>query len=283
MNINWYPGHMKKTKETIKKSLSMVDIVYEVIDARIPYSSRNPDIDEIIGNKPRLIIMAKKDLADEKANELWDIYFKQKGIPSINVDNLKNEGIEDIVKISYKLTEEKIKALEKKGIKNRPIRVMIIGIPNVGKSTLINSLTKRKGAKVGNKPGVTKTNQWIKIKGNLELLDTPGILWPKFEDKDIALNLAFTGAIKDELLDLETLALELVKKLNSISPDFLTNRYNIINTKKSAYDTIMEIGKKRGCIVKGGEVDFLKTSNIILDEFRRGYLGKITLELPEIN
>ncbi|NMB08204.1 MAG: ribosome biogenesis GTPase YlqF [Tissierellia bacterium] len=283
MNINWYPGHMKKTKETIKKSLSMVDIVYEVIDARIPYSSRNPDIDEIIGNKPRLIIMAKKDLADEKANELWDIYFKQKGIPSINVDNLKNEGIEDIVKMSYKLTEEKIKALEKKGIKNRPIRVMIIGIPNVGKSTLINSLTKRKGAKVGNKPGVTKTNQWIKIKGNLELLDTPGILWPKFEDKDIALNLAFTGAIKDELLDLETLALELVKKLNSISPDFLTNRYNIINTKKSAYDTIMEIGKKRGCIVKGGEVDFLKTSNIILDEFRRGYLGKITLELPEIN
>lgn len=283
MNINWYPGHMKKTKETIKKSLSMVDIVYEVIDARIPYSSRNPDIDEIIGNKPRLIIMAKKDLADEKANELWDIYFKQKGIPSINVDNLKNEGIEDIVKMSYKLTEEKIKALEKKGIKNKPIRVMIIGIPNVGKSTLINSLTKRKGAKVGNKPGVTKTNQWIKIKGNLELLDTPGILWPKFEDKDIALNLAFTGAIKDELLDLETLALELVKKLNSISPDFLTNRYNIINTKKSAYDTIMEIGKKRGCIVKGGEVDFLKTSNIILDEFRRGYLGKITLELPEIN
>lgn len=283
MNINWYPGHMKKTKETIKKSLSMVDIVYEVIDARIPYSSRNPDMDEIIGNKPRLIIMAKKDLADEKANELWDIYFKQKGIPSINVDNLKNEGIEDIVKMSYKLTEEKIKALEKKGIKNRPIRVMIIGIPNVGKSTLINSLTKRKGAKVGNKPGVTKTNQWIKIKGNLELLDTPGILWPKFEDKDIALNLAFTGAIKDELLDLETLALELVKKLNSISPDFLTNRYNIINTKKSAYDTIMEIGKKRGCIVKGGEVDFLKTSNIILDEFRRGYLGKITLELPEIN
>ena len=281
MNINWYPGHMKKTKETIKKSLSMVDIVYEVIDARIPYSSRNPDMDEIIGNKPRLIIMAKKDLADEKANELWDIYFKQKGIPSINVDNLKNEGIEDIVKMSYKLTEEKIKALEKKGIKNRPIRVMIIGIPNVGKSTLINSLTKRKGAKVGNKPGVTKTNQWIKIKGNLELLDTPGILWPKFEDKDIALNLAFTGAIKDELLDLETLALELVKKLNSISPDFLTNRYNIINTKKSAYDTIMEIGKKRGCIVKGGEVDFLKTSNIILDEFRRGYLGKITLELPE--
>mgnify|MGYP001407044342 FL=1 len=283
MNINWYPGHMKKTKETIKKSLSMVDIVYEVIDARIPYSSRNPDMDEIIGNKPRLIIMAKKDLADEKTNELWDIYFKQKGIPSINVDNLKNEGIEDIVKMSYKLTEEKRKALEKKGIKNRPIRVMIIGIPNVGKSTLINSLTKRKGAKVGNKPGVTKTNQWIKIKGNLELLDTPGILWPKFEDKDIALNLAFTGAIKDELLDLETLALELVKKLNSISPDFLTNRYNIINTKKSAYDTIMEIGKKRGCIVKGGEVDFLKTSNIILDEFRRGYLGKITLELPEIN
>ena len=280
MNINWYPGHMKKTKESIKKNLSLVDIVYELIDARIPYSSRNPDIDNLIGDKPRLIIMAKKDLADEKANKLWNAYFRKKNIPSVNVDSLNNNGIEDIIKMSYILTEEKMKALRKRGIINRPIRVMIIGIPNVGKSTLINSLSKRKGAKVGNRPGVTKANQWIKIKGNLELLDTPGILWPKFEEKDIALNLAFTGAIKDELLDIETLTLELIKKLNSISPEILINRYGLSNTDRLAYDTVQEIGQKRGCIVKGGEIDFLKTSNIILDEFRKGHLGKITLELP---
>ncbi|NMA87277.1 MAG: ribosome biogenesis GTPase YlqF [Tissierellia bacterium] len=280
MNINWYPGHMKKTKESIKKNLSLVDIVYEIIDARIPYSSRNPDMDGLIGDKPRLIIMAKKDLADEKANEEWKNYFIQNNIPSVKVDSLSNDGIEDIVNMSYKLTEEKMKALERKGIKNRPIRAMIVGIPNVGKSTLINSLSKRRGAKVGNRPGVTKANQWIKIKGDLELLDTPGILWPKFEDKNIALNLAFTGAIKDELLDTETLAMELIKKLDSISLEILINRYGISNEKKSAYDKIMEIGEKRGCILKGGEIDFLKASNIILDEFRKGHLGRITLELP---
>ena len=280
MNINWYPGHMKKTKESIKKNLSMVDIVYEIIDARIPYSSRNPDIDDIVGDKPRLLVMTKMDLADKKANDLWKMHFKEKGILSINVDSLNNRGIDDVVDMSYKLTKERRMVLERKGIKNRPIRAIIIGIPNVGKSTLINSLSKRKGAKVGNRPGVTKANQWIKIKGNLELLDTPGILWPRFEDKTVALNLAFTGAIKDELLDTETLALELVKKMNSISADLLPKRYNVSTTDKSPYNIIMDIGKKRGCIVKGGEVDFLKTSNIILDEFRKGYLGKITLELP---
>ena len=283
MNINWYPGHMKKTKESIKKSLSMVDIVYEIIDARIPYSSRNPETDNIIGDKPRLLIMAKKDLADEMANNLWEKYFENKGIQSVNVNSLNNDGINDIIDMSYKLTEEKMKKLEKKGIKNRPIRAIIIGIPNVGKSTLINSLSKRKGAKVGNKPGITKANQWIKIKGNLELLDTPGILWPKFEDKTIALNLAFTGAIKDELLDIETLALELVKKLNSISTEMLSSRYNISTVEKSPYDIIIEIGRKRGCVVKGGEIDFLKASNLLLDDFRKGQLGKITLELPPEN
>ncbi len=283
MNINWYPGHMKKTKESIKKSLSMVDIVYEIIDARIPYSSRNPETDNIIGDKPRLLIMAKKDLADEMANNLWEKYFENKGIQSVNVNSLNNDGINDIIDMSYKLTEEKMKKLEKKGIKNRPIRAIIIGIPNVGKSTLINSLSKRKGAKVGNKPGITKANQWIKIKGNLELLDTPGILWPKFEDKTIALNLAFTGAIKDELLDIETLALELVKKLNSISTEILSSRYNISTVEKSPYDIIIEIGRKRGCVVKGGEIDFLKASNLLLDDFRKGQLGKITLELPPEN
>lgn len=280
MNINWYPGHMKKTKESIKKNLSLVDIVYEVIDARIPYSSRNPDIDGILGNKPRLIIMNKSDLADIESNKIWQSYFEQKGIPVVNVNSLKSKGLDQVINISYVLTEEKRKALENRGVKNKPIRAMIIGIPNVGKSTLINSLTKRKGTKVGNKPGVTKANQWIKIKGDLELLDTPGILWPKFEDKEVGLNLAYTGAIKDELLDIETLSLELVKKLNSISTKFIENRYNISIESKSPYDIIVEIGSKRGCVIKGGKIDFNKACNIILDEYRKGTIGRITLELP---
>lgn len=281
MNINWYPGHMKKAKESIKKNLSLVDLVYEVIDARIPYSSRNPEIDNIIGDRPRLIILNKSDLADKKANLIWEEYFKSKGILAISVDSLNNKGIDDIISLSYKLTKDKRMVLEKKGIKNRPIRAMILGIPNVGKSTLINSLSKRKGAKVGNKPGVTKGNQWIKIKGDLELLDTPGILWPKFEDRYIGLNLAFTGAIKDELLDIETLSLELIEKLNSISISYIEKRYNIVTQAKTNYDIIMEIGRKRGCIVKGGEVDFEKASRIVIDEFRKGLLGRITLELPK--
>lgn len=281
MNINWYPGHMKKAKESIKKNLSLVDLVYEVIDARIPYSSRNPEIDNIIGDRPRLIILNKSGLADEKANLIWEEYFKSKGILAISVDSLNNKGIDDIISLSYTLTKDKRMVLAKKGIKNRPIRAMILGIPNVGKSTLINSLSKRKGAKVGNKPGVTKGNQWIKIKGDLELLDTPGILWPKFEDRYIGLNLAFTGAIKDELLDIETLSLELIEKLNSISISYIEKRYNIVTQAKTNYDIIMEIGRKRGCIVKGGEVDFEKASRIVIDEFRKGLLGRITLELPK--
>jgi len=272
---------MKKAKESIKKNLSLVDLVYEVIDARIPYSSRNPEIDNIIGDRPRLIILNKSGLADEKANLIWEEYFKSKGILAISVDSLNNKGIDDIISLSYKLTKDKRMVLEKKGIKNRPIRAMILGIPNVGKSTLINSLSKRKGAKVGNKPGVTKGNQWIKIKGDLELLDTPGILWPKFEDRYIGLNLAFTGAIKDELLDIETLSLELIEKLNSISISYIEKRYNIVTQAKTNYDIIMEIGRKRGCIVKGGEVDFEKASRIVIDEFRKGLLGRITLELPK--
>lgn len=282
MQINWYPGHMKKTKDSIKKNLPLVDIVYEVIDARVPYSSQNPDIDTILQNKPRLIIMNKSDLASKKSNKIWQDYFKENYEQTrvIFVDSIKRKGIDNIIDSSYELTKEKRKSMMARGVIKKPIRAMIVGVPNVGKSTLINSLSKRKGAKVGNKPGITRANQWIKIKGDLELLDTPGMLWPKFEDKDVGLNLGFTGAIKDELLDIEVLTMRLVEKLNLISPNLLEKRYNVSVKDKSSIDIIIDIGKKRGCIVKGGEVDFNKACEIILDEFRKGVIGRVTLELP---
>ncbi|NLY67633.1 MAG: ribosome biogenesis GTPase YlqF [Tissierellia bacterium] len=280
MNINWYPGHMKKTKESIKKNLTLVDIVYELVDARIPISSQNPDIDEIIGEKPRIKLLNKSDLADQNFNLEWQNYFKEKGIHSVLIDAVHSKGLKELLDLTYKLTENKRKQLLRKGIKKRPIRIMILGIPNVGKSTLINSLSKRKGAKVGNKPGVTKANQWIKIKGDLELLDTPGILWPKFEDKEVGLNLAFTGAIKDELLDIDSLAVKLVERLNLISSEYIKNRYKVEVDGKDPHDIIMEIGKKRGAMISGGEVDFSRVSSIIIDEFRKGKIGRITLERP---
>lgn len=281
MNINWYPGHMKKTRESIQKSLTMVDVVFELIDARIPTSSQNPIIDLIVGEKPRIIVLNKSDLASSHGNKLWQEYFLEKGINSVCLDALSGKGIDRLLQISYEATDEKRKAYEKRGVINRPTRAMILGIPNVGKSTLINSLSGRKGAKTGNKPGVTKSNQWIKTKGNLELLDTPGILWPKFEDPDVGLNLAFTGAIKDEILDIETLALKLIEKLANYFPNLLNNRYNVEIEGKPYLEIMEEIGRKRGCIVKGGEIDYTKVSNIILDEFRKGIIGNITLEFPK--
>lgn len=280
MNINWYPGHMKKTRESIQKSLPMVDVVFELIDARIPSSSQNPVIDSILGDKPRIIILNKSDLASNQGNKLWQDYFMSKGIRSVLLDSLSGKGIDILLELSYEATDIKRKAYEKRGVINRPTRAMILGIPNVGKSTLINTLSGRKGAKTGNKPGITKTNQWIKTKGNLELLDTPGILWPKFEDQEVGLNLAFTGAIKDEILDIETLCLKLIERLANYFPNLLNSRYNIKIEGKTYLDIMEEIGRRRGCIIKGGEIDYTKVSHIVLDEFRKGIIGAISLEFP---
>lgn len=280
MNINWYPGHMKKTRESIQKNLKMVDVVFELIDARIPFSSQNPVIESIVGDKPRVIILNKSDLANSKANKIWEDYFAEKDIPTVLVDSITGKGIENLLSTSLVVTKEKREGFENRGVINRPIRAMIIGIPNVGKSTLINNLSGRKGTKTGNRPGITKTNQWIKTRGVLELLDTPGILWPKFEDQQVGLNLAYTGAIKDEILDTETLALRLLERLIQDFPDLVEKRYGIEIKDDKALDVMDQIARKRGCIIRGGELDYTKVCTIILDEFRKGVIGNITLELP---
>lgn len=280
MRINWYPGHMKKTRESIENSLKMVDLVIEIIDSRIPVSSRNPILDEIIGKKPRLIVMNKIDLSNNDANIMWSEYFRNLGEEVVLVDAKSGQGINNIIKKSNYLINHSKNKLKEKGVKNIPVRAMIIGIPNVGKSTIINSLSSRKGAKVGRKPGVTRSNQWIKTNKGLQLLDTPGILWPKIEDKDVALKLAFIGSIKDEVLDRETLALRLVENIAKNNYNLLKKRYGI-----EEYDTGLEIldniALKRGAIRQGKEIDYTRVADIILDEFRKGLLGKITLEYPQ--
>ncbi|SDZ02417.1 ribosome biogenesis GTPase A [Proteiniborus ethanoligenes] len=281
MNINWYPGHMKKTKDLIINNLKLVDLVIELLDARIPYSSKNPNIDTIVSNKPRIVVMNKSDLSNEKGNYKWAEHYKSKDIPVILANATSNTGVGSIMEEANKAVIEKFRVREQKGIKNTSIRAMIVGIPNVGKSTLINSLAGRKGAQTGNRPGITKGKQWIKLKGNIELLDTPGILWPKFEDKDVALNLAFTGAIKDEIMDIETLALKLIEKLNNMDPVLLERRYEINVESNKPLEIMDKIAIKRGCILKNQEIDYTRVSHLILDEFRRGFIGRITLEYPE--
>lgn len=281
MNINWYPGHMKKTRQSIESNLPLVDIVFELIDARIPYSSRNPIIDSIIKNKARIIVLNKMDLASPKGNRAWEDYFAKKGIRTVLINSLNGVGIVQLINSARDLTKDKRQAYKEKGVINRPLRAMIIGIPNVGKSTLINALSGRKGARTGNVPGITKGNQWIKTKGNIELLDTPGILWPKFEDKEVGMNLAFIGSIKDQILDIESLSLYLLKKLLIIEPEKVEKRYNISAKNRESLQVLNDIAIKRGCLIRGGEIDYTKTANIILDEFRKGTIGQITLEFPD--
>ena len=279
MNINWYPGHMKKTIEDIEKKLKLVDFVIEIIDSRIPYSSRNPLFDDLLKNKKRLLIFNKSDLSNPKLNEEWMEKITDENNFAISYNAMK-PNVNLVVKKSEELMAEEIKKFEDKGLKKGPLRAMIVGIPNSGKSTFINSISGTKSAKTGNRPGVTKTNQWIKIHSKLHLLDTPGVLWPKFQEK-VGLNLAFTGAIKDEIMDRETLALKLIEKLKNIAPSSLEERYKISDIEAMSGIEIMdEIGKNRGALMRGGLIDYEKVSGIILDEFRKGTLGRITLEKP---
>ena len=278
MNINWYPGHMKKTIESIESKLKMVDMVIELVDARAPISSKNPMLDSILKSKDRIIVLTKKDLADESKSQTFLEKLKGENDHTILLDATNRKDVDRLFKLAENVVRDRRKNDKEKGIINRPVRAMIVGIPNVGKSTLINTLSGRKGAKVGNKPGVTKSNQWIKTTYNLELLDTPGVLWPKFEDKNIALNLAFIGSITDNVLDRETLALRLIERLQNIYPNLLDKRYNINSDELTGLEAMEKIASKRGCIISGGEVDYTRVSNLILDEFRKGIIGKISLE-----
>ena len=281
LHINWYPGHMKKTKEMVQNNLKLVDVVIELLDARIPLSSKNPDIDRLAKNKPRVVVLNKSDLSDKNKLNRWISYYQSKGIKAIPVDTLRGSGVNKIVEECKNVTKEKMDALKEKGRKQRAIRVMIVGVPNVGKSSLINKLTGRKSTQTGDRPGVTKGKQWVKLKGDLELLDTPGILWPKFEDQNIALNLAFTRAIKDELLDIDTLGLKFIEKMSEIEPEKLKARYKLDSLGEEPLETMEMIGRKRGFILGKNELDYTRIAKTVLNEFREGKIGKITLEVPE--
>ena len=290
MNINWYPGHMAKTRRQITEDLKLIDIVIELLDSRIPISSQNPDIAQITKGKKKIIVLNKSDLADEKQNKLWVRYFEDKGIPAVLTDSNSGKGIEQCIRKLENIMDIDLQAQAEKGRIGRKIRAMILGIPNVGKSSFINRITKRTTAGVGNKPGVTKQKQWIRINEKVELLDTPGVLWPKFESEKVALNLAFTGTIKEDILQRTEIAYELVKFLIENYKKELCDRYKleesyiekILNQEQdenvNIYEIMQEIGRKRGCIISGGNIDDEKTSRIILEEFKNGKLGKITLE-----
>ena len=277
--INWYPGHMARTKREIQEKLDLIDIVFEVIDARVPYSSKNKDIDMLVSNKPRILIMTKKDLCDEKITNQWKQYYINKGYKVILLDLLHDSNLNDI----YNVVNEYVKIINdkrrEKGLKPRKTRVLILGIPNVGKSTLINRLVKKRVTNVGNKPGVTKSLEWIRINDNLELLDTPGILWPKLDNREIALNLASTTAIKEEILNKEEVAIHIINKLLCNYKDNIINRYHITNVC-DIVSILDEIGKHIGAI-RNNEVDYDKVYNIILKDLREGHLGRITLDIYE--
>lgn len=276
--IQWFPGHMAKTKRKIKEILPIIDAVAEVVDARIPLSSRNPDLKEIIENKPHIILLNKCDMADANATKEWIDFYKANGITAIPIDCKSGKGLnafKDNVKLALK---DKLESYKEKGMVGKPLRVMVVGIPNVGKSSFINKIAGRTRAKAENRPGVTRGNQWFTIDKQLELLDTPGVLWPKFEDETVGEHLAVTGAVKDQILDAELLAMRLLEILATDYPDLLTARYGELDFSLDAYDLLAVIGKKRGMVIRGGETDTLRAANMLLEEYRNQKIGNITLE-----
>lgn len=277
MDYQWYPGHMTKAVRQMKEDIKLIDLIIELLDARIPISSRNPDIDSLGQNKARLVLLNKSDLADEEQNNKWIEYFKNKGIVALKINSKNKQGIKLINNAVNEACKEKIERNRKKGILNRPIRAMVVGIPNVGKSTFINAYAGRNCAKTGNKPGVTKGKQWIRLNKTLELLDTPGILWPKFDDQQIGMNLAFIGSMNDNILDVTELAYQLIKMLKTLYPNVIKERYNIKGHDDSL-EVMYQIAEVRGCKLKGNQPDLEKTGKIVLDDFRSGKLGRITLD-----
>ena len=279
MNYQWYPGHMTKAKRMMQENISLIDLIIEIVDARIPLSSRNPDIDELGKNKSRVILLNKSDLSDGKYNEMWMDYFKEKGFHVVLVNSKSGQGVKSIQGVVQEACKEKIERDRKRGIINRPVRAMVVGIPNVGKSTFINAFAGKACTKTGNKPGVTKGKQWIRLNKQLELLDTPGILWPKFEDQLIGLRLALIGSMNDEVLHVDELAVELIKFMGENYKELFLNRYQI-EWNEDPYVVLENLCLKRGCIARGEKADILKGSNLLLDEFRAGKIGKISLEFP---
>lgn len=282
MSIQWFPGHMAKTRRIIQENLKLVDVVIELLDARIPASSKNPEIDDILRNKPRITAMNKADLADERISREWKEWYSSRGFSCILIDSLRGKGISELKHLLRELVKEKTERERKRGRVFRPVRTMVVGIPNVGKSSFINKVSGRASAITGDRPGVTRGKQWIRLNREIELLDTPGILWPKFDDVNVGLNLAFTGAIKDEVFDITEIAARLMEKLITSYPGVIMERYRLKNVDGvSGNEMLIEAGKGRGCIISGGKVDLTRISAIILDEFRAGKIGKITLERPE--
>ena len=281
MQFQWYPGHMTKAKRMMQEDMKLVDLVIELVDARIPMSSRNPDIDELGKNKARLILMNKADLADDKKTEQWMDYFKGRGFYAVKLDSRKKNGMKSVQNVIAEACKEKTERDRKRGILNRPVRAMVVGIPNVGKSTFINTFAGKACTKTGNKPGVTRGKQWIRLNKNVELLDTPGILWPKFEDQEVGKRLAFIGSIKDEILNLEELSLELLDYIRTNYPGLLNARYGI-EEEGTPVSLLEAVADKRKCLIRGQEIDYAKAAGIVMEEFRNGKIGRITLEFPPV-
>lgn len=281
MNVQWYPGHMTKAKRAMQEDMKLIDLVMELVDARIPFSSRNPDIDELGKNKARIILLNKSDLASEKYNIAWETYFQKQGYYVVKINAKSGAGVKAIHTVVQEACKEKIERDRRRGILNRPVRAMVVGIPNVGKSTFINTFAGKACTKTGNKPGVTKGKQWIRFNKNVELLDTPGILWPKFEDPAVGLRLAFVGSIRDEILNITEMACELISILTKHYSGILKKRYEEIDETEEPVNILYSIAKSRACLLKGGEYDLDKAAVLLMEEFRNGKIGRITLEFPE--